>query len=383
MRLFFRSKRNRQINLSLHSQKKRIDLPLLGAAIAVCLLGLLFIFEASSVAAARTFADKYHFIKDQTIWFVLGLVAMTLVSLFDYHRLYKLALPIIILAIVLLSGVFIPGLGVRALGAHRWLNLGLFVIQPAEAAKLALIIYLAAWFSYKERGRLLAFVILVGIVVGLVVAEPDLGTAVVICATAISLYFLSGAPLWHFGALVPGVILAILGLAITSPYRLRRLLTFLNPSLDPLGASYHIRQILLALGSGGFWGQGLGKSRQKFEYLPEAMTDSIFAIIAEELGFLGGVALIVVFLFIIWRGVRIALFAPDRFGQLLSFGISSWLGIQAIINLGAMVAIVPLTGVPLPLISYGGSSLVVTLIGIGILLNISKQCLAQKPTRQF
>lgn len=375
--MLFSRLRQKRAKFALHQQKKRIDLPLLGAVIIACGLGLLFIFEASSVSAARDFGDKYHFFRDQALWFVLGLVAMTLISFFDYHRLYKLALPIIIVAIVLLAGVFIPGLGVKALGAHRWLGLGTFTIQPAEAAKLALIIYLAAWFAYKERSRLLAFVILVGIVVGLVIAEPDLGTAVVICITAIILYFLSGAPFWHFLLLVPGVILAILGLAVSSPYRLRRLITFLNPSTDPLGASYHIRQVLLALGSGGFWGQGLGKSRQKFEYLPEAMTDSIFAIIGEEIGFFGAVALVLFFLFIIYRGVKIALQAPDRFGQLLAFGIISWIGTQAIINLGAMVALVPLTGVPLPFISYGGSSLVVTLVGMGILLNISKQCLVK------
>lgn len=376
MRLFFRSKS--KTNLLLHSQKKRIDLPLLGAVILACGLGLLFIFEASSVSAARSFGDKYHFVKHQITWFTLGLTAMILISFFDYHRLYRLALPIIIVVIILLLGVFVPGLGIKALGAHRWLNLGLFTIQPAEIAKLALAIYLAAWFSLKERGRLLAFIILVGVVVGLVVAEPDLGTAVVICAMALILYFLSGAPLWHFLMLVPGAILAILGLAITSPYRLRRLLTFLNPTTDPLGASYHIRQVLLALGSGGFWGLGLGKSRQKFEYLPEAMTDSIFAIIGEEIGFLGAMAIILIFLFIVFRGWRLALRAPDRFGRLLAFGIVSWIGVQAIINLGAMVALVPLTGLPLPFVSYGGSSLVVSLVGIGILLNISKQCLAQR-----
>lgn len=359
--------------LTLHHQKKRIDLPLLLAVIFVCLLGLLFIFEASSVSAARLFSDKYHFIKEQAIWFGLGIVLMTLASFFDYHRYYKLALPVIVATIFLLVGVFIPGLGIRALGAHRWLNLGFFTIQPAEAVKLALVIYLSAWFAYKEKSRLLAFLILVGMVMGLVVAEPDLGTAIVICITAIILYFLSGAPLWHFGILIPLVSLATGILAIVSPYRLKRLITFLNPDVDPLGVSYHIRQILLALGSGGFFGLGLGKSRQKFEYLPEAITDSIFAIIGEELGFLGATVLVLFFFFIIYRGVKIALHAPDRFGQLLGFGITSWIGIQAIINLGAMVALIPLTGVPLPFVSYGGSSLVVSLIGIGILLNISRQ----------
>ncbi len=364
--------------LTLHSQKKKADLPLLGAVILASLLGLLFIFEASGISAARTFGDKYHFIREQTMWFIIGLVGLWTASFFDYHRLYKLALPMMFFTLILLVMVFVPGLGVKALGAHRWINLGISVVQPAEIAKLTLTVYLAAWFSYKEKNRLLAFIILVCLVVGLIVAEPDLGTAIVICSIALVMYFLSGAPLWQFGMLIPGALVATGFLAIISPYRLKRLITFLNPGVDPLGVSYHIRQILLALGSGGLWGLGLGKSRQKFEYLPEAMTDSIFAIFAEELGFLGSLALIAISLFIILRGIRIAMRAPDRFGQLLAFGISSWIGIQIVINLGAMVALIPLTGVPLPFISYGGSSLVMTLIGVGILLNVSRQCLAPR-----
>lgn len=377
MKLFIKSGQ-KVVRLVLHNQKKKIDWLLFVATLFVCFLGLLFIFEASSVSAVRNFGDKYHFLRDQATWFVLGLGIMTCFSFFDYHRLYHLALPLIALTIVLLFLVFIPGLGVKALGAHRWLNIGPISVQPAEMAKLALAIYLSAWFTYKEKGRLPAFIILTSIVVGLVVAEPDLGTAVIICLTALIVYFLSGAPLWQFFLLAPATFLGGLGLAIFSPYRLRRLLTFLNPSVDPLGASYHIRQVLLALGSGGIWGLGLGKSRQKFEYLPEAMTDSIFAIIGEELGFIGALIVILIFLFIVWRAVRIALLAPDRFGQLLAFGIACWIGIQAAINLGAMVALFPLTGVPLPFLSYGGSNLVVTLAGVGILLNISKQCLAQR-----
>jgi len=372
------SKEQRQVKLTLKVQNRRIDFSLLGAVIIACLGGLLFIFEASSVSAARVFADKYHFLRDQTLWLALGFGLMFLASFFDYHRLYKLALPLIVLTIFLLFSVFIPGIGVKALGAHRWVHLGFLIVQPAEIAKLALIIYLSAWLSSKEKNRLFAFIILVGAVVGLVVVEPDLGTAVVIGITALVIYFVSGEPLWHFIMLVPAAILVVLGLTATAPYRLRRLITFLNPSIDPLGASYHIRQILLALGSGGIFGVGIGKSRQKFEYLPEAMTDSIFAIIGEEIGFIGALALIILFIFIILRGLRIAIYAPDRFGQLLAFGISSWVAIQALINLGAMVSIVPLTGVPLPFISYGGSNLVVSLIGIGILLNISKQCLAKR-----
>ena len=208
--------------------------------------------------------------------------------------------------------------------------------------------------------------------------EPDLGTAIIICLIAVSLYFLSDAPLWHFAILAPLFTASGFFLAIFSPYRFRRLSSFLNPDLDPLGASYHIRQVLLALGSGGLFGVGLGKSLEKFDYLPEATTDSIFAIIGEEIGFVGGVMIILVFVFILWRGIRIAKFAPDRFGFLLAYGICSWIGIQAMVNLGAMVALIPLTGVPLPFISYGGSNLIATLSGVGILLNISKQGLAKR-----
>ncbi|MFH0863649.1 MAG: putative lipid II flippase FtsW [Candidatus Gottesmanbacteria bacterium] len=374
MRLLSKSStRIRQSSLILHRQNKGMDILLLIATVLICLIGLLFIFEASGVSAARTFNDKYYFLKEQSMWFGLGLITMIVISLFDYHHYYKLALPIIIGVIFLLIAVFIPGLGVKALGARRWINLGFSTIQPSEVAKLALVIYLAAWFSYKEKSRLIAFMILMGIIVGLIVIQPDLGTAIIVCLIALCIYFISGVPFWHFLLLVPLTGGAVFFLSIISPYRFKRLITFLNPSVDPLGMSYHIRQVLLALGSGGLWGLGLGKSRQKFEYLPEAMTDSIFAIFAEELGFIGCLVLIMIFLFILWRAVKIAIKAPDRLGHLLAFGITSWIGIQTIINLGAMVALVPLTGVPLPFISYGGSNLVMTLIGIGILLNISRQ----------
>ena len=362
----------------LKNQEKKIDSGLFLACLFTCLLGLVFVFEASSVSAARTFGDQYHFLKDQTIWLGLGFISLSFFSFFDYHRLYYFALPIIGAIIILLLLVFLPGLGVKALGAHRWLNFGPIVLQPAEFTKLGLTIYLAAWFSVKERGRFWAFLILIGIIVGLVVLEPDLGTAIIISLTAICLYFVSGAPLWHFAILAPLFTAGGFFLAIFSPYRFRRLTSFINPDLDPLGASYHIRQVLLALGSGGLFGVGLGKSLEKFDYLPEATTDSIFAIIGEEIGFFGASMIILLFLFILWRGIKIAKFAPDRFGFLLAYGICSWIGLQAMVNLGAMVALIPLTGVPLPFISYGGSNLIATLTGVGILLNISKQRLAKR-----
>jgi cell division protein FtsW len=259
------------------------------------------------------------------------------------------------------------------LGAHRWIDLRVGVLQPAEFVKLSLAIYLAAWFSTKEKGRFGAFLLLIGFVLFLVMAEPDMGTTIIILCEALVLYFLSGGAVWYFFALSP--VLAILGFILIKiePYRAKRLATFLDPNQGINGASYHVRQILLALGSGGLTGVGFGNSLQKYAYLPENATDSIFAIIAEEIGFLGSVVLIVVLMAFIWRGMVIALRARDTFGKLLAGGIVAFLGMQMIINLGAQTALLPLTGVPLPFISYGGSALVVDLCSVGILLNIAKQ----------
>lgn len=339
----------------------------------ISLIGILMVYDASVVIAIRDFDDQYHFVREQLRWLIMGVGLSILFSFIDYHRWYKLALPLLIGVSFLLILVFIPGIGLGVLGAHRWLRFGFFVIQPSEFAKLVLILYLSAWFSFRESGRLFAFFLLLGMVVGLVVAEPDLGTAIVLFCTALVLYFLSGAPLVQFLVLIPIFLLGVGGLAMIAPYRLRRLTTFLHPESDPLGASYQIRQALLALGSGGWLGIGIGKSRQKYEYLPEANTDAIVAILGEEIGFVGVFFLIMLYLLFLWRGFRVAKRAPDMFGRLTALGISSWIGIQTALNLAAMVALVPLTGVPLPFISYGGSSLLVLFIAFGIMINIDKQ----------
>lgn len=342
------------------------------AVLILTLIGILMVFDSSVAIAFRDFSDRYYFVREQVKWLLIGFIALIICSRIDYHRWKPLALPLLMGTLLLLVLVFIPGVGIHALGARRWIQTGLFVFQPAELAKFSLVVYLSAWFSAPERGRTAAFLLLLIMVVGLVVLEPDLGTSIVILTTAIALYFMSGAPLWHFALLTPVMFLSALGLALSSPYRFRRLTTFLNPQSDPLGASYQIRQVLLALGSGGLFGTGIGQSRQKYEYLPEANTDSIFAIIAEEIGFIGSAIVILLFLFLIWRGFRAARRAPDQFGKLLASGVSVWIGIQTVINLSSMVALVPLTGVPLPLISYGGSSLIVTMSALGVLLNISR-----------
>lgn len=355
-----------------HSHKIFFDLLLVFTIIGLGFFGLVAVFNASSVAAFRDFGNPYHFIQDQGVFLIAGFIIMSVVSFIDYHIWYRLAVPMLLGVFVLLLAVFIPGIGVHALGAKRWINFGFFTLQPTELAKLVLVVYLSAWFSYSEKGRLLPFLVLLGILLGLIILQPDMGTAIIILLIAVALYFISGAPFLHFMGLIPVLVVSFIGLAIISPYRLARITTFLNHNSDPLGSSYHVRQILIGLGSGGWFGVGLGKSRQKYAYLPEASTDSIFAIIAEEVGFVGTLLFIFFLIFIISRIFTIARYAPDRLGQLLAYGVGIWFGIQVLINLAAMVALVPLTGVPLPLISYGGSSLLSLLTGFGIVLNISR-----------
>lgn len=352
---------------------KKIDLFLLFSVMFLTFFGLFMIYDASSFVAFRDFADKYHYVKDQIFWIILGSCALIFFSYFDYHRFYNLSIPILIGSIGLLLLVFIPGIGVELLGARRWIDLKFTILQPSEFVKLALAIYLSAWFSNREKGRLWAFLLLLSAVLFLVIMEPDMGTATIILFEAISIYFLSGAKVIYFVYLVP--IIAVLGIIIAKiePYRAARLAAFLNVNQNIETSSYHVKQILIALGSGGLTGVGFGNSLQKYAYLPENTTDSIFAIVAEELGFLGATFIILVFIFMVWRGFRIAITAKDTFGKLLAGGITTFLAGQVLVNLSAQVALVPLTGVPLPFISYGGSALIINLTAIGILLNIARQ----------
>lgn len=352
---------------------KKADTLLLGIVVFLSLFGLLMIYDASSVRAFIDFGDKYHFLRDQAVWVVLGLIILAVFSVIDYHKLYYLALPLLVIALISLLMVFIPGIGAGAKGANRWIDLQFVRIQPAEFVKLALAIYLAAWFSNKEKERFLAFCLLLGTVLALVILEPDLGTASIILAQAGVIYFLSGGPLKHFIISLPIIGLVwVLAIKI-APYRATRLMSFLNLNKSLDNIDYHVKQILIALGAGGIYGLGIGNSRQKYGFLPESMTDAIFPIIAEELGFVGANILILLFIIIVWRGFLIAMKAKDNFGRLLAAGIISFLGMQIIINLGAMTALFPLTGVPLPFISYGGSALLIDMAAVGILLNISKQ----------
>ncbi len=355
----------------LNSQKKSVDLPLVICVVVLTLLGLLMVFDVSVPQALKDFSDGNYYIKQQLLWAFFGTLLAFFFTNFDYHFFKRISSILFFASFAMLVAVFIPGLGISAGGAHRWLNLGFITIQPAEIIKLTGVIFLSSIF--EKSARFIPFLVTAAAVT-LVTAiwQKDLGSATVFVIVSAALYFLSGGPKLHFLIAAPLGILTFAVLVLTSGYRKSRILAFLDPFSDPQGFTYHILQILIALGTGGIFGVGLGQSRQKFEYIPEVTTDSIFAIIGEQFGFLGSTLVIGLFIFLILRGFKIAQSTEDNFGRILALGITVWLGVQAVINLFSMVALVPLTGVPLPFISYGGSALVANLIAIGILLNISK-----------
>lgn len=362
----------KQIKKNLQSQRKRPDLQLLFTTILLVIFGLMMVYDASAVSGLRDAKDSLFYIKQQLVWAGLGFGFMIFFAQFNYHKFRSLATPMLLLSFIMLLAVFIPGLGVSGGGAHRWLRFAGITIQPAEIIKLTGVIFLAALFEKKVK--LLPFFVLIT-VISLVTAvlQKDLGSTIVFAVTAATIYFGAGGSIWHFILSLPAAALTFFFLVSTSAYRHKRILAFLNPFSDPQGYTYHISQVLIALGSGGLFGLGLGHSRQKFSYIPEVTTDSIFAIIGEELGFLGCFVLIILFALLMIRGFKIVQRCEDNFGKILALGLTSWLGIQIIVNLSSMTSLLPLTGVPLPFISYGGSALVANLTAVGILLNISKQ----------
>jgi len=345
---------------------------LLILTVILTFLGLLAVADASAPQALSYFHDGFYFVKQQFIWAILGFGALFVALIVDYNVWKKFASIIFAINIVLLVAVLIPGVGSKILGARRWISFGFFTIQPSELIKLSLILYLAKLTDLKKP-----FINLVGpivLVAILVMLQPDLGTTIIVLIIGMTQLFVAGVSILPF--LGTGVIGVIGGffLVITSSYRRERLMTFLNASTDPLNsANYHIRQVLIALGSGGFFGVGLGQGKQKYLFLPESATDSVFANIGEELGFLGGIVVIGLLSYFIYKMMRIATRAPDNYSTILATGIVAWVCAQMFLNLASMVALVPLTGVPLPFFSYGGSSLTIILFAIGVLLNISKR----------
>lgn len=347
--------------------------------------GLIMVSSASVVQSLDNAGNAYYYLLRQGIYATIGLFLWWFFSKLDYHFLKKFASMMFFAAIICLGLVLVPGLSLEAGGAKRWIHLGPITFQVSEFVKLAVAVYLAWWFEKKGAAvkdlykTFLPFVGVFLLIFLLIMQQPDLGTAMVVSMIAGSMYLVSGATWTQLGTLVGSGIFGVVMLIYAAPYRLRRLITFLNPGADPLGAGYHINQALLAIGSGGLFGLGYGHSRQKFAYLPEAASDSIFAIIGEELGLIGALSLVILPLsVIVWRGLVISRTAPDTFGRLLALGITAWIGFQGALNMGAIVGVVPLTGVPLPFISLGGTSLIFMLIGAGILLNISKQTIASQ-----
>lgn len=367
----------------------------------------LVVLSSASVAVAQKFNDTNYFLKRQILFGVLpGLGFAFVTSWIDYRAWKKLAWPVFILSIILLIAVFIPHVGVALKGARRWIGFPGFLFQTSEAAKLAIIIFLSYFLEKKifygkqevisgnsaiprritsieeenlETGGidwlpiLGYFIVIAAVVAGLVIMQPDLGTALVILAISVSIYFAARAPLKHFAVLIIMGVAAVMMLIKMTPYRVERLETFMHPELDPQGQGYQTNQAFLAIGSGGLWGRGLGHSRQKFQYLPEVTGDSIFAVMAEELGlFRLSLYLIVLFLFF-RQGFKIAKKAPDFFGRLLVIGVMFWVISQSFLNIAAMAGLAPLTGVPLPFVSYGASAMVILLGAIGIVVNVSKQ----------
>ncbi|MEA2006872.1 MAG: putative lipid II flippase FtsW [Patescibacteria group bacterium] len=358
---------------------KKVDPIILAVVFLLLIYGLVMISSAGVVVSKARFEDEYYFFRHQLFFGVLpGVILLLVVQKINYIFWRKISVPFFIVSLVLLLLVFVPGFGVKLQGASRWINLGHISFQPTEMMKLALILYLATWFEAKGRKikdfreGLVPFTGILALVGFLIILQPDVGTLGAISVIALTMFFVAGAPIRFIGTLVGAGIFLLLILIKIEPYRMNRFISFMNPEVDPQGIGYQISQALIAIGSGGIFGLGLGQSRQKFNYLPEPIGDSIFAIVGEELGMIGAAALLVLFILFALRGLKIAKNAPDTFAALVAVGISVWIVFQALINIMAIVGLVPLTGITLPFVSYGSTSLVFVLVGVGILLNISK-----------
>lgn len=382
----------RKLKQAIQQQWHEPNYVFIGLLAILLVFGLIILSSASSVAGFEKFGDPYYFVKRQLLYGILiGVPSMWVLSRIDYHIWKRYAFPIVVANIILLVMILVPGIGVELLGARRWVSIGGILFQPSELIKLSFLLYLGVWL--EARGKELhdpstgfvPFMIMITFLVLMIAGvQKDLGTMVVIGVIAVSAYFVAGAPWKHLGIIfasaVAGLFFLIKLLPIFIPsfeYRAHRLTVFLNPDVDPLGIGFHINQALLAIGSGGILGLGLGHSRQKFNYLPEVMTDSIFAVLAEEMGFVVAIVVVALYLAIMLQGYKIAKTAPDPFGKIVAIGITTWISFQAIVNIMAMLSLVPLTGIPLPFISYGSTSTATLLIAVGILINISRQTKAK------
>jgi cell division protein FtsW len=364
----------------MKNKGKKPDLLILITIFLLLFLGFLILAGVSITISNKYFNNSFHFIIHQLLFgFLPGIILGFIAYKIDLKIIKKYALFLIIVAIFLMLLIFIPKIGISGGGANRWISFFGFSFQPSEFLKLAFIIYLAAWLSKhkKEKHSFLNFflpiIIVLAIICVLLIFQPDISTLVVIAIVALIMYYISDTPIWQTLVLICSGFVGLFILIKIAPYRLNRILVFLRPDTQPLGIGYQFKQSLTAIGSGRIFGQGLGLSIQKFSFLPRPMTDTIFAVFCEETGFIGACLLVLLFLIFMWQGLKIAKKTNDDFLKLMTVGIVSWITSQAFINIGAIIGILPLTGIPLPLISYGSSHLLIELIALGLLLNISKK----------
>jgi len=366
-----------------HARWRRIwqrgDRGVLLSTMGLSVFGLVMVFSASESQGWIWHRNAAYYFQRQLVWLLIGLALLWAAAHVDYHRLRPLARPLALISGILLLLVLVPHLGLERNGARRWLQLGPLGMQPAELAKLAALLFMAAWLE-RRRDRLgslregvAPFLAILGLAITLIILERDLGTTLIVAVILFTQFLVAGARTRHALLLLGIVALSFAMFIRVEPYRLHRILAFLNPWADPLNTGFQMIQSILALGSGGLLGVGLGQSIQKYQWLPFAHTDFIFAIIGEELGLLGTTAVLAAFGVLTYRAYRIALRAPDQFGALVACGIASWISFQALINISAVTVTLPTTGIPLPLVSYGGSSLAISLLSIGILMNIAMQ----------
>lgn len=362
--------------VSNRNQRSAPDYGLFAITVALLCIGTVMVYSASSVRAYIQIGDAAYYLKRQVMWIIIGLSALYFTYKINYHRWAKLAWPGLLFAVG--SLIVVIAIGDVISGSKRWIELGFFNYQPTELAKFALILFLSVYYARLPKDSVLTFkkgflipLFWIGLIDVLIMLQPDFGSFITISGIWIIMLFVAGVRTGYLASLLALGAPAAFLLAWFEPYRLRRITAFLNPWADPTDSGYQTIQSLLALGSGGFFGLGLGQSRQKFSYLPANHTDFVFAILGEELGLLGTLTVLGLFILFAWRGYRIALKAPDRLGALLATGITSMVVFQAIINIGVISGAMPITGITLPLISYGGSSLAITLASIGVLLNIS------------
>lgn len=358
--------------------KKHIDVSLVVAVLLLSIFGVIMIYSASYVWSTYKYEDAFHYVKHQALFLVLGVVIMYFVSKFNYRNYYVLANKLLVFAISLLVLVIIPGIGTIRNGSRSWFGIGSFGLQPSEFAKLAIIIFTAKYLTNQEKelknikkGVLPIFFVTL-LIFGLILLQPDFGTGVILVMSVIGVLFVGGVNFNFFFKLAGIGLVGIIGLIAIAPYRLARILSFLNPWSDPLGSGFQIIQSLYAIGPGGLFGFGFLNSRQKHFYLPEPQTDFIFSIISEEFGFMGILIIASLFITVIIRGFKISRNCQDKFGKYLAFGLIFQIAFQSVLNLMVVVGLIPVTGVTLPFLSYGGSSLLITLVEIGVVLNISK-----------